>query len=258
MKIHTPLVLVGMLLTASLSAQNNCSIIEEFDQIFSVKKESYGEREFLNQRVNTLDSSSCFAGLINNNKGYLNYLRQNFAQLNDYDALLALEDSNALQSAYLSSLKSNADFIELLTPLAQLSVDPAAVVKDSISLNQLLNIAVKYFSIKGLTEDGNYIGKVCAGINGIKQTEEVRQPHLEAFCFNAILRNYRSEDFSMYDEFVKSLKELYSLNLGVEPEEKLLRAQGAMYMLMRNNESLRAVLIKEYEEKKQYLPFVLI
>ena len=61
----------------------------------------------------------------------------------------------------------------------------------------------------------------------------------------------------MYNEFVKGIKELYKINLGIENDDRLLRAQGAMYMFMRNNEILKELLLFEYENKKEYLPFVL-
>ena len=62
----------------------------------------------------------------------------------------------------------------------------------------------------------------------------------------------------MYDEFVKALKELYTVNLGIDKDERLLRSQGAMFMLMRNNSALKALLLELYEEKKSYLPFVIV
>ena len=98
---------------------------------------------------------------------------------------------------------------------------------------------------------------MCTGINGLKQTEKERRPQIEAFCFTTIFNNYRGEQFNMYDEFVKGIKELYKINLGIDDNDKLLRAQGAMYMFMRNNENLKELLILEYKKKKEYLPFIL-
>ncbi len=87
--------------------------------------------------------------------------------------------------------------------------------------------------------------------------ENERKPFIEAFCFSSILKHYQSEEFSMYDEFVKSIKELYKVNLATDKDEKLLRAQGAMFILMRNNENLKKMLMKEYEKNKEFLPFIL-
>jgi hypothetical protein len=143
-----------------------------------------------------------------------------------------------------------------MVELVSKSIDKSKA-KDSISIDGLLNIAVKYFSISMIDEKGNYVGKVCAGLNGIQSTENIRRPFVEAFCFSSILNHYQSNEYSMYEEFVKAIKELYKVNLGINREEKLLRAQGAMYFLMHNNENLKNMLLKEYENRKEYLPFVI-
>lgn len=124
-------------------------------------------------------------------------------------------------------------------------------------MDKLLNVAVKYFSIMRLTDEGYYVGKVCVGLNDIKKTESERKPFTEAFSFSSILKHYQSEEYSMYDEFVKAIKELYKVNLGIDKNEKLLRAQGAIFLLMRNNENLKKMLKSEYEKQKDYLPFIL-
>ena len=62
----------------------------------------------------------------------------------------------------------------------------------------------------------------------------------------------------MYEEFVNAIKELNTINLGIEEGEKLLRAQGAMFVIMKNNDKLRKMLQVEYEKQKEYLPFILI
>jgi hypothetical protein len=61
----------------------------------------------------------------------------------------------------------------------------------------------------------------------------------------------------MYGEFVKAIRELYTLNLGVDTDDRLLRAQGAMFILMKNSEVLQDLLELEYEKRSANLPFVL-
>jgi hypothetical protein len=143
-----------------------------------------------------------------------------------------------------------------MTDLVSKTID-RKIPKDTISMDKLLNVAVKYFSIMRLTDEGHYVGKVCVGLNDIKKTENERKPFIEAFSFSSILKHYQSEEYSMYDEFVEAIKELYKVNLGIDKDEKLLRAQGAMFLLMRNNENLRKMLKSEYEKQKDYLPFIL-
>ena len=188
---------------------------------------------------------------------FFDYLLTNFSSNSNDKSLLQINDSLSLRKNYFEGLKKDSLFNSTMNELVNKTIDKK-IPKDSLNMNQLLNIAVKYFSINKLTKEGDYAGKVCAGFNSIKSTEKIRRPFVEAFCFSSIFNNYISEEFSMYEEFVNAIKELYTINLGVEEEEKLLRAQGAMFLIMKNNNKLRKMLQVEYEKQKEYLPFILI
>ena len=244
-------------MTVNGFSQKNCDIQEEYQNIFKIEKKKSGEREYLSKTVNKLDSNSCFADLVNNNQRYIGYLKTHFTEQSNYEKLKAIDDTNELQNEFIKLLKVDSVFNSEMNKLNKKITTKSDFIPDTISMNGLLNIAVKYFSIIRINEDGYYVSKVCTGINGIEQTEKERKPHIEAFCFSTILNNYRGEQFNMYNELVKGIKELYKLNLGIEKDNRLLRAQGAMYMFMRNNEKLKELLIHEYKNKKEYLPFVL-
>jgi len=251
------LILTIGLITINSFSQNECKIEEQYQNIFKIEKKKYKEREYLRKTINVLDSNSCFSDLVNNNGQYIDYLRTNFSDNSNYEKLMTISDSTELQNKFIKSLENDSTFNSVMNILTKKITDKSIFIPDTISMNGLLNIAVKYFSIIKINKDGHYVGKVCTGINGLKQTEKERRPQIEAFCFTTILNNYRGEQFNMYGEFVKGIKELYKINLGIENNDRLLRAQGAMYMFMRNNEKLKELLLFEYENKKEYLPFVL-
>jgi hypothetical protein len=245
------------LTTVNSFAQDNCKIEEVYQKIFKIEKQKYGEREYLIKTVNKIDSNFCFSDLVNNNGQYINYLLTNFSSNSIYKKLMTISDTIELQNEFIKSLENDSTFNEVMNKLTERFTDKSHFSPDTISINELLNIAVKYFSIIKINQDGYYVGKVCTGINGLKQTEKERSPQIEAFCFTTILNNYEGEQFNMHNEFVKGIKELYKINLGTEDDDRLLRAQGAMYMFMRNNDKLKELLQFEYENKKGYLPFVL-
>ena len=171
--------------------------------------------------------------------------------------MMNITDSVKLQETFIEHLENDSLFNDVMCGLNLKLSGSTDFIADTFCMNDLLNIAVKFFSIIKINDDGNYIGKVCSGINGIEQTESQRLPHLEAFCFTSILTNYQSHEFNMYEEFVCGIKELNTINLGVVTNDKLLRAQGAMYMFMKNNKRLRELLLSEFNIRKAYLPFVL-
>lgn len=238
-------------------AQSPCNIQEAYSAIFKIEKKTYGDTEYLRESVLEVKEGTCFSELVNANGTYLSYLQKNFSDYSNRDELRAIGDSIALQQVFIQQLKRDATFNATMNRLAEKITDPTHFEPDTLALDEVLNIAVKFFTIKRITEEGYYSAKVCAGINGIKLTEPERKPHIEAFCFSAIITDVITPKFNIYDAFVVEIKKLYKVNLGIDKEERLLRAQGAIFMLMRENETLKELLLFEYEQKKRFLPFVL-
>lgn len=234
-------------------AQNTCSINENLNDYFYAVKKTYGERSFVMTRA-TMGKEEC--GEQNVSSQYLQYLLTHFNSTIDTEDLMDFEDSVKLQTSFIQSLEADTEFRSLLKQLDDAREGNGAI-EDTVSFSSLMDVAVKFFDIKGLTEEGDYKGKVCAGINGIKATVPNRQPHIESFCFSSILEALTSEEYGLYEEFVNGIKDLYSVNLGVDREERVLRAQGAMYFYMKNSEVLQKVIRDSYEKQKDVLPFVL-
>lgn len=240
----------------NLSAQNSTHVQQHYDEIFEISKKKHEDREYLWSGVKELEEEHPLAGAVNSNKIFLEYWLTNFVDQEAYQNLKSIQGEDELSSSFDNFLKKDRLFNPLMLRFAERATNPA-FVPDTVSMDEMLNVAVKFFSIQKVTEDGHYKGKVCVGLNGITETLPEREPALEAFCFSAILENMEGEQFHMYNEFVAAVKELYKQDLGVDREARLLRAQGAMFSLMRNNEQLRNMLVVEYDRKKDFLPFVL-
>lgn len=250
------MLVITTILTIQGYGQNQCDIRDHYEDFISIQKSTYNGNDYLIKRVIETKGKSCFSQLLTNNTVFVDYLLTNFSSNSNYEALLQLPDSLSLRNTYFKDLEKDSLFNSVMSELVSKTIDKKTA-RDSLSMDNLINIAVKYFSILRVTDEGHYAGKVCVGLNDIKKTEIDRKPFVEAFCFSSILKHYQSEEFNMYDEFVKSIKELYKVNLGIDKDEKLLRAQGAMFLLMRNNENLKKMLIAEYERNRENLPFIL-
>jgi hypothetical protein len=248
---------LGVALSFQVFSQTKCDIQNHYgDFIKIMKKNSDDGKEYLTPYFIKVDSQYCFAELVNNNAEFIYFLWVGFRQNYRPNDLIKIEDDIALQSAYIIQLQEDSVFNILMSELTAKVVDKT-VPKDTITMNALLNIAVKYFYVKKISEDGYYMGKVCGGINGIKATELESKPFIEIFASSYIMKHYYGEKYNMQNELVNAIQELYNINLGIDKEERLLRAQGAVYFLMFNNQNLREMLLYEYENKKEYLPFVL-
>lgn len=246
-------------LTADLFAQTKCDIKDFYADFVYIKRASYksGDKDkpYLIKGTTETKSKKCFSDIVKNT-AYIIHLLNNFSSNANDSVLLRISDSLTLQKEYIKLLSKDTLFNRVMTDLISKTIE-MRVPKDTVTMDKLLNIAVKYFSVFKINAQGQYVGFVCGGRNDIEKTEKVRRPQLEAFCFSSITENYEGDQFNMYGEFVKALKELYKVNLGVNDNERLLRAQGAMFLLMRNNESLKKMLQFEYEKNKAWLPFIL-
>ena len=235
-------------------SQTKCDIRSHYGDFIKIEKEVYNNKEYLNQDVVEVDSQYCFADFVNNNGGFIHFFVVGFRSNYNEDDLIKIDNNTALQSAYIVQLQEDSLFNAIMSELTTKVIDKS-VPKDTISMNTLLNIAVKYFYVRNISDEGYYVAQVCGGI--IKATEQERKPFIEAFAFGSIINHYQSDEYNMYNELVQVVEKLYNMNLGVDKNERLLRAQGAVYMQMFNNKNLRDMLLLEYERKKEYLPFVL-
>jgi hypothetical protein len=215
------------------------------------KEKGYVERMFVK-----VDSRYCFADYVNNNLKHLNFLTFYFICPSCNPKDLMNIDSLSLQSAFIAVLQKDSVFNAVMLELTEKVIEKT-VPKDTITMNTLLNSAVKFFYVYKITEDGYYAGKVCEVLNGLAETESVRKPFVEAFALASIIEHYVDEEYNMYNELANAIKELYKINLGVDNKERLLRARGAVFMQMFYNQKLRDMLLYEYKQQKEYLPFVL-
>ncbi|MEA3446847.1 MAG: hypothetical protein U9Q98_00135, partial [Bacteroidota bacterium] len=249
--------LTGTIITCSVYAQANDSIISFYNKMFTIEKNVHNERAYLFVSINDLSGNSKLVSLINNNKKHLDYLLTHFSGYTQQQDLYEIDNENKLHDAFIAYLKNNKKFNKIMRDFVSNTINMEKHIPDTVTMDEMLDVAVKFFYIKDITKEGYYNAQICIGINGIKETSEVRKPQLEAFCFSVIFSNFQSEQNIVYDELVNGVTDVYNLSLGTDEDEKLLRAQGAMYMYMRHNEKLKDLLLTAYNKQKQELPFVL-
>lgn len=237
--------------------QADCSIQSAYPLFVGAKRIAYQDGFLLIKNVDSVRGKHCAGVAINTNLKYFQFLLNHYTEKEMDSVVLLAKDSVALQAGLVKGLRKAEVFDSLMTDYSR-KVLSHTQAKDSIPEKIMLDFAVKYFSIRKITPDGYYAAKVCAGLNDIEATEPMRRPHLEAFCFAAIQTHYDGPRYSMLKEMTVAVKELYALNFGIDPSARLLRAQGALYLLMRQNPALKAMLWEEYKVRAAYLPFVLV
>jgi hypothetical protein len=257
MKTSILTTILSILSFGNVFGQKDCEILTHYQDFIEVTKIESTNNSFLYKQVVQNKHKSCFSGLMNKDLFFFNYLLENFSSNDANMQLLQLKDSLALRISYLDQLKNDSLYNSVMQTWVSKTIEKRKP-KDQVTIAELLNIAIKFFTITKIDKNGNIAGKVCGGINCIKQTELVRQPFLEAFAFSSILKNYEGKTYSMLNEFKKGLMQINSINLGIDKNEKLLRSQGVMFSYMVNNEKLKSMLKNEYKNRQNELPFILI
>jgi hypothetical protein len=257
MKTSILTTILSILSFGNVFGQRDCEIHAHYQDFIEVTKIESTNNSFLYKQVVQNKHKTCFSGLMNKDPFFFNYLLENFSSNDANMQLLQLKDSLALRIAYLNQLKNDSLYNSVMQTWVSKTIEKRKP-KDKVTEAELLNIAIKFFTITKIDKNGNITGKVCGGLNCIKQTEKVRQPFLEAFTFSSILKNYEGKTYSMLNEFKKGLMQIQSLNLGLDKNEKLLRSQGVMFSYMYNNEKLKSMLIAEFKRRQNELPFILV
>jgi hypothetical protein len=188
-----------------------------------------------------------FSAFASNMKGYLVYLISNYSELPKSNVELEelLPDSIKIKEHFEELLNKDDSFNKILFNVYKRKEIPPVHV-DSI----LKKISRFYYvhSSRGVST-----AHLCAGINGIKEFKhDESSPYYDAFSFMVIYNDFGMKKFSQSLEPIRS-----ELNKSI-PEERVLEIRNKVYEFILNDIEMRNYIIKEYNDKKEYLNFKLV
>lgn len=246
------ILLITLLLTCAMQAQS--TINERIEN--QLKLEIYNDSgtnkiaasfKDIEEKLNILDF-----------KSYSNYIFYNFKNSNNISGRVVKDLSLKEEDfkIYRNNLKQDTLFVNTLQQVSNNSLKKIED-KPSYDFDEVMNIACKFVKITGLNKNDNYVLKVCVGVNDLENTESKRDAGIEAFCFKSIFDAYVDSSVGLKDEIINEFQKITPISMGIKKEEKILRAQGALYVLIYNNKTFRDVLMKSYEANKNILPFAI-
>ncbi len=250
------LFLLLLLLPFSVPAQEACRAEDHYDKWIAFERESHKGLTYTGRGINDSAGGYCYASLVQGRHLFFDYLLIHATAPDFYKRLEAVKDPAHLRTTAVQLLQQDTLFSNTLNRLIACTI-AGTKPKDTLDLEDVLDVAVKFFNIDGISKAGGYKSHVCVGLNGIKETMKKRNLPLEAFCINAIMGRYQSEEEdSLRNEFTANAQAMASVSLGTDSTAQLHRAQGAVYLLMWRSELLRRTLREAYEAQKAVLPFV--
>lgn len=239
----------------------------EYRNIFRAHVQKYNGREYVQKEIIELPAEHFLSGLVNQNKLYINYILTNYCEV-DYKQLNNLKgDTVQLSEYYINSLVQDKTFNKYFLEAVNCFLgsknkkidDYVSSDKLKISADSLITIASKFFFATKIKDDGFVLWHVCVGFNGYQnQNKQTMIPLIEAFSFMTVFNNLDNENFNFMLDFNNNKKNLEKESANFNNEEKLNYTRNNMYALMSKSESLKRLLIQEYQKKENILNFKII
>lgn len=242
---------------------------QEYQSIFSLGKLELGERVYPKYEIKELPNTHVLAGLVNDNRLYLDYIYTNYTTRAGKDNMLELmdeDDSIARNKKFIELLKSDTVFGKYFSTMVMYYLPEGSKeytykntinTKDTLTIDSLVAIGSKFFHLNRITSRGCHWA-ICVGKNGYKNLMAYDgKPLIEAFCFNAILSNVSNEKYEYYKEYKENMNSIKPKDFEGADSEVLEQMRNTMYENMQNSESLKKLLMDKYAEMKDKLSFVL-
>lgn len=182
-----------------------------------------------------------------------------FFHILEMKVLEPLDDESKKEMAfknYRERLKKDTLFVSTLQKIS-INSNKHMEEKPVYSFDDVLDIATKFIKITKLDKDENYVLKICSGVSDIEETFVKRYAGIEAFCFVTIFNSYVSGDEILKNEIYNEFYKIVPLSMGIDKQERVLRAQGALTVLIFQNPKFIQIIKDGYEANKELLPFAI-
>ena len=256
------LLLILFFYLQNIFLQANCDITQYYDDFIKVAKNEWEGKTYLDFKVlDSLETKKCYNKLLTNS-WYIEYLMLNFSSNREtHKYLHEIKDTASIeymQKILIQRLQQDTKFNTVMMDFVDKTINEKTL-KDTITVKFLMNIASKYFKVVGFNEENNrYLVKFCVGIHGIEDTELKRNPFVEAFAWAYTANKFGSPEIVKIRQDMHQELNSINLGIGVNNEEGILRAQGALYYIMSKNKDYEKFLLEEYQANKDILPFVIL
>ncbi len=256
----------------SSSSYSVSDLREDYAELFAPtvlepKEGPAAGRKFLALEVQELPEDHPLLGLVQQNTWMLYYLLKHASLVSEPTLFGLMDTPEKLRDEFYSSLEASDQFHELLRTVVDSFLKGQGGELEGFSgrkkprqlpLADLLKVAARFFYPAGISKSGKFRAHICVGINGLKDYEGERDLLVEAFCYQSIWTELGSPQVGIHDEFITILGEIRKLGLSSDEKTRIARAQGAAWIAMATNPKLKKLLLSNYRERQQILPFVLV
>jgi hypothetical protein len=170
-------------------------------------------------------------------------------------------DTAEMKRLYLEKLVNDKELVGYFEETIEPITNPNLKVNQTYTINELMEVASKFFYCDKVNPDTSVQSHVCIGINGLKETKWKKDyTLLAAFCYEAIFNDF-DKDISKisesYDFEKKKSCEQFRKNI-TSLDKYLEDVKTELFYKMKTNTTLKKELLRYYEANKDDLAFKII
>ncbi|MDO1451801.1 hypothetical protein Q0590_36340 [Rhodocytophaga aerolata] len=254
---------IGLMLSTFSFSQKHQRSMVDFSSYFTLKAErSAGNEKILVYPAvvdNPKGETGKFIKMYSRRFNYLLQNRTNFARV--YNHLYP--DTLTMTRRYTDSLQHNQVFKQYFNAFTYYINSPSTKnsTKIAFSVEEMMQVASKFFYCDLVKPDTTVSWHVCVGFNGLQDVVfDKDYTLLEAFCFEAIFTNMLSEDpekSKFMDNFINYVttstnkqKQKFTSN-----QDLLQKVKHEVFLSMEFDKQLQVTLLDYYYKNQNNLPF---
>ncbi len=170
-------------------------------------------------------------------------------------------DTIRINRLYTQSLAADTSFIQFYKKTTSPFTEKQPV-PIRFSLQQMMQVAARFFYCQSLLGDQRIVSTICIGRNGLENLSvSNNQPLLEAFCFEAIFEKYYDKNgkknifIGNFLSYIHEAEKLYSDQMALNPDVYLSKIRAYCFEKMENDKSLQQSLLDYYEGNRKSFAF---
>jgi hypothetical protein len=206
-----------------------------------------------------LPSAHPLAELINNNARFFDYLINNSV---DIRHIKSLPDKN-LTPVLTDSLTQSEKFNSIISDCAGYYLYHRDTLlngfephrKLRIHHSRVASIAVRFYETY-YNEYGQMKVKICPLHIKFYDDEEPRYLPLEAFCYQALFKDYVSNRL-LLKEYDEVFSEVIKFRMPYKEKDRLEFINIHIWNILSESKNLEKILVKEYNSNRKWLPFII-
>jgi len=128
--------------------------------------------------------------------------------------------------------------------------------KDTITIDEVMDIASYYFFVMRVNKDSSLYATICTGNNGLPIFKQQTDLILSGFIFSILFENIRDTKYNIFNRFTKLIHKYNTIYLELNNEKRVEKIQNEIFELMRNDKKVKEMFIDKMNDLK-YSPYLL-